>query len=69
MKLRIGADRFTTNDKEVCEELIMTFQEVFTLEQGEVPEIREGIINQAPLEEFEITSGDGMARMEYHNGY
>ncbi|XP_069179558.1 uncharacterized protein [Procambarus clarkii] len=58
MKLRIGADRFTTNDNEVCEELNMKFQKVFTLEQGEVPDIREEIISQAPLEEFEIISGN-----------
>ncbi|XP_069162227.1 DNA ligase 1-like [Procambarus clarkii] len=58
MKLRIGADGVTTNDKEVCKELNKKFQEVFTIEQGEVPEIKEGIVNQEPLEEFEITSGD-----------
>ncbi|XP_069163489.1 uncharacterized protein [Procambarus clarkii] len=64
MKLRIWADRFTTNDKEACEELNYKFQQVFTLEQGEVPEISQGIINQAPLEEFEITSGVRMLLLE-----
>ncbi|XP_069182209.1 uncharacterized protein [Procambarus clarkii] len=58
MKLRIGAERFTTNDKEVCEELDLKFQEVFISEQGEVPKIREKISNQTPLEEFVITSGE-----------
>ncbi len=58
MKLRMGAGRFTTNDKEVCEELNKKFQEVFTSEQGEVPDIREVTPTQTPLEEFEITSGE-----------
>ncbi|XP_069162486.1 probable protein phosphatase DDB_G0282105 [Procambarus clarkii] len=35
----------------------MKVQKVFTLEQGEVPEKREEINSQAPLKEFEITSG------------
>ncbi|XP_069164212.1 uncharacterized protein [Procambarus clarkii] len=58
MKLSIRADRFIANDKEVCEELYTKFQEIFTLEQEEVPEIRERIVDQEPLEEFEITSGN-----------
>ncbi|XP_069165297.1 uncharacterized protein PF3D7_1120000-like [Procambarus clarkii] len=43
MKLRRGADRFTTNDKEVCDELNKKFQKVFTVEQGEVLEVLEDI--------------------------
>ncbi|XP_069178672.1 uncharacterized protein [Procambarus clarkii] len=59
-KMRKGADRFTSNNREVCEELNKKDQEVFTVEEGEVPKIREGIVNQTPLEDFEITSGDGL---------
>ncbi|XP_069189944.1 uncharacterized protein [Procambarus clarkii] len=58
MKLRLRADRFTANDKEVCEKLNKKLLEVFTLEQGEVPEISEGIVNQEPLEKFELNSGE-----------
>lgn len=39
MKLRIGADRFIMNDKEVCKELKKKFQ-AFTIEQ-EGPKLRD----------------------------
>ncbi len=55
LKLRTGEDRYTENDREVCEELNKRFQEVFTIEQGEVTVLGEREVNQAALEEFEIT--------------
>ncbi|XP_069192887.1 uncharacterized protein [Procambarus clarkii] len=48
-------DRYIENDKEVCEELNKRFQEVFTIEQCEVPALREVAVNQAALEGFENT--------------
>ncbi|XP_069162947.1 golgin subfamily A member 1-like [Procambarus clarkii] len=55
MNLRTGEDRYTENDKEVCEELNKRFQEVFTIEHGEIMALGEVAANQATLERFEIT--------------
>jgi hypothetical protein len=58
MKLQKGENRYTENDKEVCEELNKRFQEVFTIEQGEAPALNEEAANQATLEEFDLTSDE-----------
>ncbi|XP_069169638.1 uncharacterized protein [Procambarus clarkii] len=54
MKLRIGEDKYTENDKEICEELNKRFKEVFTIEQCKVIVLGERKVNQAALEVFDI---------------
>ncbi len=56
MKLRKGGNRYTENDKEVCEKLNKRFQ-VFTKEQGEVPALNEEA-NRTTLEETYLTSDE-----------
>ncbi|XP_069189234.1 uncharacterized protein [Procambarus clarkii] len=68
MKYKKRENRYTENDKEVCEELNKRFQKAFTIAQEEAPALNEEEAYQATLEEFDLTN-EGTIDSKTHENY